>query len=375
MGRHEIWTMGIAAPKLLAGSAVRAEAAGWDGMVVVDSQNLSGDPFVGLALAAHATEPRCGSAPASPTRPPAIRPPPRPPSPACTSPPAGGPCSASAAATRPSPTSVRPPCRPRLLEHYVHHRARVPAWRDRSRSPTCTATCRVACARSTSLGLAEHPDASSMHWLPRDLEPVPVEVVATGPRASRSPGASRRSGDAGGRCRSRARRVGDRTRSGRSRDAGLDPAGVAIGAFVNVVSHPDIDIARSLIAGGLATFARFSAMDGRVRTPVDDDAAAVLTEVHDAYDMTPPHRGRLAAGRAADRGVRRPLRHRRSSRRTACRDCSSSAIWASIASSSSGRRRDADRERRPRGVGAVRRRGDARRPSRGVRRTLSSVSP
>ena len=32
------------------------EAAGWDGLAVVDSQNLSGDPYVTLAMAATVTE-------------------------------------------------------------------------------------------------------------------------------------------------------------------------------------------------------------------------------------------------------------------------------------------------------------------------------
>src|SRR5512143_1112151 len=36
-------------------AAKEIEAAGWDGMLVVDSQNLSGDPYVSLALAATAT--------------------------------------------------------------------------------------------------------------------------------------------------------------------------------------------------------------------------------------------------------------------------------------------------------------------------------
>ena len=36
-------------------AARRAEAEGWDGIGVPDSQNLSGDPYVALALAAHST--------------------------------------------------------------------------------------------------------------------------------------------------------------------------------------------------------------------------------------------------------------------------------------------------------------------------------
>src|SRR5688572_23353934 len=51
----EFWTVGIAHASIAPRAAVRAEAAGWDGMYVVDSQNLSGDPFVALALAARET--------------------------------------------------------------------------------------------------------------------------------------------------------------------------------------------------------------------------------------------------------------------------------------------------------------------------------
>src|ERR1044072_2913749 len=44
-------------------TAKEIEAAGWDGLLVVDSQNLSGDPYVALALAATATT-RLGLGPA-----------------------------------------------------------------------------------------------------------------------------------------------------------------------------------------------------------------------------------------------------------------------------------------------------------------------
>ena len=43
----EMWTTGLSHVSVAPRAAARAEAEGWDGMVVVDSQNLSGDPFVG----------------------------------------------------------------------------------------------------------------------------------------------------------------------------------------------------------------------------------------------------------------------------------------------------------------------------------------
>src|SRR5947208_3561417 len=45
----------VASARGAARTAQEIEAAGWDGMLVVDSQNLSGDPYVALALAATAT--------------------------------------------------------------------------------------------------------------------------------------------------------------------------------------------------------------------------------------------------------------------------------------------------------------------------------
>jgi 5,10-methylenetetrahydromethanopterin reductase len=50
-------------------------------------------------------------------------------------------------------------------------------------------------------------------------------------------------------------------------------------------------MARRLAAGGVTTFARFSAMDGTVRSPIDAASEQVLHEVHDAYDMREHTRG------------------------------------------------------------------------------------
>ena len=51
----QLWMTTVAAARGAARTAQEIEAAGWDGMLVVDSQNLSGDPYVALALAATAT--------------------------------------------------------------------------------------------------------------------------------------------------------------------------------------------------------------------------------------------------------------------------------------------------------------------------------
>ena len=45
-----------ASPRGIVALARDVEDNGWDGLAVVDSQNLSGDPYVALALAATVTD-------------------------------------------------------------------------------------------------------------------------------------------------------------------------------------------------------------------------------------------------------------------------------------------------------------------------------
>jgi 5,10-methylenetetrahydromethanopterin reductase len=60
---------------------------------------------------------------------------------------------------------------------------------------------------------------------------------------------------------------------------------VPIGAFVNVVAHPDPDVARKLASGSMSTFARFSVMHGRVSGPASDEDTRQLAAVREVYDM------------------------------------------------------------------------------------------
>ena len=80
------------------------------------------------------------------------------------------------------------------------------------------------------------------------------------------------------------------------RDAGLDPDGLGLGAYVNVAVHPDRAVARQLVAGGLSTLARFNVMHGTPVGPYDEQSAAMLTELHSALRHEPPHAGGLGAG-------------------------------------------------------------------------------
>ncbi len=48
----ELWHQDVSSPRGVMHVARRVEAQGWDGLSVVDSQNLSGDCYVALAMAA-----------------------------------------------------------------------------------------------------------------------------------------------------------------------------------------------------------------------------------------------------------------------------------------------------------------------------------
>jgi len=52
----EIWLHGFPIPRGTVELAARAEGWGFDGLLLADSENLVGDPYVELALAARATE-------------------------------------------------------------------------------------------------------------------------------------------------------------------------------------------------------------------------------------------------------------------------------------------------------------------------------
>src|ERR687898_607626 len=53
----EFWLARVPEPSRVEAIATRAEASGWDGVAFTDSQNLVGDPFVAVAVAARATTP------------------------------------------------------------------------------------------------------------------------------------------------------------------------------------------------------------------------------------------------------------------------------------------------------------------------------
>lgn len=278
----ELWTLSTSASRRASSAAAAAEAAGWDGWAVVDSQNLSGDSYVALALAASATDRlKVATGVTNPvTRHPAVT--------------ASAIASVQALSEGRAVLGIgrgdsalahlgRAPASVRALERYVVAVQRylrdepVPFdeldFHERLAPPV------------DQLGLADHPDDSRLVWLSDRWPKVPVEVAATGPKViSMAAVAADRVLFALGADVDRLAWGMDVARSAR-RDAGLDPDAVRFGAYVNMACHNDIAVARDLVRGGLSTFARFSVMHGEVVGPATDEQREVLQRLHDRYDM------------------------------------------------------------------------------------------
>ena len=279
--RMGLWTLGVASPRGVQRVAGHAEQVGWDGLYVVDSQNLSGDCYVALAMAAVVTS-KLGLGTGvtnSVTR--------------------------TAAATAAGIASVqrisggravlgigrgdsalahlgRAPARVAQFGQYVEVLQAYLAGRDVPFDAIDIGA--QSAPRVASLELADAPTTSRIAWLDGS-DKVPVEVAASGPKviAIGALHADRVMFTLGA--------AADRIRWGIAlaraarRAAGLPEDGVQFGAYVNVVCHPDRAIARRLVRGGLTTFARFSVMHGRAAGPLSAGDRETLERLHDRYDM------------------------------------------------------------------------------------------
>ena len=278
----ELWTTGVASPRGSARTAKQLENAGWAGFQVVDSQNLSGDPYVALALAATTTS-RLGLATGvtnSVTRHASVT--------ACS----------IASVQRISNGRAylgigrgdsalahlgRAPARLGSFERYLRQLrvylrgGSVPF--DEIDIPTNIAP------PMSGLELADAPPASQIGWLAGASPVVPIEVAASGPRviAIAALHADRIMFALGADAQ---RLIWGIALAKETRvKAGMDPNGIAFGAYVNAACHENTSTARDLVRGGLTTFARFNVMHGTASGPVSDSDREVLRDLHDSYDM------------------------------------------------------------------------------------------
>jgi 5,10-methylenetetrahydromethanopterin reductase len=283
----QFWTTGVASARGSARTAQEIEAAGWDGMLVVDSQNLSGDPYVSLALAAAATT-RIGLGTGvtnSVTR--------------------------HAAATATAISSVNRVSNGRAVlgigrgDSALAHLGRAPArlaqferylrqlqtyLRGESVSFEEIDIPHDVAPPMSELQLHDAPTASRIGWIAGGAK-VPVEVAASGPKviALAALHAERVMFALGADPERLAWGIALARQT--RKEAGLDPDGIAFGAYVNMGCHSDRTAARGLVRGGLTTFARFSVMHGKASGPVSTGDRAVLEALRSNYDMRAHTRG------------------------------------------------------------------------------------
>ncbi|HTO09876.1 MAG TPA: LLM class flavin-dependent oxidoreductase [Myxococcota bacterium] len=276
----EIWTISVPLPKQAGELAARAEAAGWDGIAFTDSQNLTGDVFTGLALAAQATR-KLGLATG-----------------------VTNPVTRHAAAAASAIASIQALSGGRAtlgigrgdsaLFQIGLEPAPLPQF-ERFLGDL------AAYLRGGAVDVAGYE--SRLRWLDAAGVPrVPIDVAATGPRVIE---VAARIADritfALGASPERLRWGIEKARAAR-RAAGLDADSLEFGAYVNVAPHPDVAVARELVRGGVGTFAHFSGMRGSSAEGVAPEDRAVFEGIHARYDR-PNHtlgRARHAAALDAD---------------------------------------------------------------------------
>jgi 5,10-methylenetetrahydromethanopterin reductase len=284
----EFWTLSVTMAASAGEQAAAAERDGWDGMLVPDAQNLMSDVYVSLTAAAIATRTlKLGTGVTNPfTRHPAVA------------------ASASSALQELSQGRAvlgigrgdnslahlgLAPASPEVFESYLNRlqgylRGEPAGFDENDRAGMQSVD------RLPSAGAPEH---SVLRWLNRALPKVPVDVAASGPKVIRLGAVlADRLTFAVGADPERLQWAVTTARDARER-AGLDPASLTFGAYLSVVPHPDAGVAVKLAAIGVTTFSRFSAMHGKVTSPMRSDDTAEVERLVSAYDLG--HHGDPAA--------------------------------------------------------------------------------
>ena len=262
--------------------ARRAEEAGWRGIGFLDNQNLCGDIYVSLALAASATERiQLSTDVTNPvTRHPAVT--------------AGAIASIQEVSEGRATLGIgrgdsalafvgHAPAYVRVLDSYLkalqaYLKGSSVAFED------VAAHCRGLAPPVDTMKLADTPADSRLRWLDAGDRKAPVAVAASGPRVIGT--AARRADIVMFALGADVKRLGwglEQARTARC-EAGLDPDGIRYGAYLNIVCHPQVEAAREMVQF-LDTFVRFSVMHGKTHGPVTQAEKAVLENLHEAYNM------------------------------------------------------------------------------------------
>ena len=261
--------------------AERAEDAGWHGIGFLDNQNLCGDIYVSLALAASATQRlQLSTDVTNPvTRHPAVA--------------AGAIASIQEASEGRAVLGIgrgdsalafvgHAPAYVRVLDSYL--KALQAYLKGSSVAFEDLTHCRGLDPPVDTLKLEDTPADSGLRWLDARDKKVPVAVAASGPKVI---GTAARHADivmfALGADLNRLGWGLEQARTAR-REAGLEPDGIRYGAYLNIVCHQQLEAAREMVQF-LDTFVRLSVMHGKTHGPVTQVEKEALTNLHKEYNM------------------------------------------------------------------------------------------
>jgi 5,10-methylenetetrahydromethanopterin reductase len=248
-------------PGRVADLARMVEADGWDGLALTDSQNLSGDVFAALAVAARATTTLTLATGATnpATRHPAVV--------------------ASAMA------SVQVESRGRAWLGIARGDSAL-AYIGRKPMPLADFESALSQVQTYLRGEAvdQRGFSSRIEWLARAGVPrVPMLVAATGPRVIEI---AARVADgitfSVGADPSRLQPAIDLARNTRAAH-GLAP--MRLGAYVNAIAHPDVELARQMVRGRMGVYARFSTMSRSVMDTLSEADRQVAQDLASSYDL------------------------------------------------------------------------------------------
>jgi 5,10-methylenetetrahydromethanopterin reductase len=252
----ELWLHAFSFPHRVAELARQAEEWGFAGLLLADSQNLNADIWVELALAGAATSRlRLGPGVTNPvTRHLAV--------------------TASAAATLQLETDGRAVLGLGRGDSAVTQIGRKPV-------PASELERALVAIQGYLRGEEVFVDAAggAIRWIAESRVPkVPVEVAATGPRtiaaaARHAEGVDFAVGAEPQRLRW-AIQVARRASDGRE---------LSLGAFINVAVHPRLDVARELVRGSVAIFARF-ATEGAPPDGLSDVTKGGIEQLASGYE-------------------------------------------------------------------------------------------
>jgi 5,10-methylenetetrahydromethanopterin reductase len=292
----KFWTMVNGFPGKTGKRAAIAEEHGWDGILVPDSQNLTGDPYMNLGVAAHVTDKlllKTGVT-NSHTRHPAVTAT----SIASVQVESGG--RATLGIGRGDSALAYIGLAPMAVDPFFAYVSKVQAYLRKENVPFDVADAVAAGAREVAeMKLGGRPSESQLRWwLHADVPKPPVEIAASGPRVIRGAALiADRINFGAGSDPARIQWGIDLAHEARA-ESGLDLPPIEFGATIAVTVDDDADAARrSAAATTLAPIIRFSVMHGKPVGPVSPEVREALLRVHSQYDMNRHGRpGRQTAG-------------------------------------------------------------------------------